>query len=90
MIICPTWWSMKYNSAQLALGLLTPETATLHVVAPGASAGGAGVEGGTPTTHFVTFAGQLTDSPAETMNRLQTTLNRNKPVEVRVYAIQTR
>jgi hypothetical protein len=85
-----TLWGMKYNADQVAVGLITPGAAGLHVVAPGAGAGGVGIEGSSPTRHFVTFAGGLTASAAETMNRLQTTLDLTRPVEVRLYAIQGR
>jgi len=70
------------------LGLATPETAALHVVAPGAGAGGVGIEGSPPAQHFVTFAGLLTASPAETMNHLQTTLNLQRPAVACIYSIQ--
>jgi hypothetical protein len=72
------------------LGLVTPETATLYVIAPGAGAGGVGVEGTPPALHFVTFAGLLTASPAVTMNRLQTTLDLNHAAGVRLYSLQAR
>jgi hypothetical protein len=85
-----TYWGLKYNAEKLALGLITPETASLHVVAPGAGAGGAGIEGSPPAQHFVTFGGMLTASPAETMNRLQTTLDLRHPIEVQLYRIQAR
>jgi hypothetical protein len=84
------YWGIKHNPEKLALGLVTPETATLYVVAPGAGAGGIGVEGSPPATHFVTFAGLLTAPPAETMNRLQSTLDLKRPAEVRTYSIQAR
>ena len=70
--------------------MVTPETATLHVIATGAGAGGVGVEGDLPALHFVTFAGLLTGSPADTMNRLQTTLDLKHPVEVRLHPVQAR
>ena len=40
--------------------------------------------------HFVTFAGRLETAPAETMNRLQTTLDLKHPVEIRLHALQAR
>ncbi len=84
------FWSMKHNPDRLALGLVTPETATLHVIAPGAGAGGVGMEGSPPARHFVTFGGLLTAPPAETMTRLQTTLDLNHPVEVQAHSLQSR
>jgi len=85
-----TYWGIKYNADRWALGLVTPETATLHVIAPGAGAGGVGVEGTPPAVHFVTFAGLLPAPPADTMNRLQATLDLNHPVAVRMHTIQAR
>ena len=85
-----TFWGMKYNSDKLAVGLITPSVAALHVVAPGAGAGGVGIEGSVPARHFVTFAGVLANSPADTMNRLQATLDLTRPVEVRLYSIQSK
>lgn len=81
-------WSMKFNPDRLALGICTPEVAARHVIAPGAGAGGVGIEASTPTNHFVTYAGILDAQPAEIMNRLQTTLDlRNQP-RVVVYAVE--
>ena len=84
-----TYWGLKSRADRLALGLITPETSALHVVAPGAGAGGVGIEGSPPAMHFVTFAGRLEEPPAQTMIRLQTTLDLKHPVEVRVWKIET-
>jgi hexosaminidase len=85
-----TYWGIKHNPDRLALGLVTPETASLYVIAPGAGAGGVGIEGSTPAQHFVTFAGLLTAPPAETMNRLQATLDLKRPAGVRLHKLQAR
>ena len=85
-----TYWGLKHNPDRLALGLVTPETATLHVVAPGAGAGGVGIESSAPALHFVTFAGVLNAPPAETMNRLQTTLDLKRPAGIRLHSVQAR
>jgi hypothetical protein len=85
-----TFWSIKHNADKLALGLITPGTAAFHHVAPGAGAGGVGIEGSPPALHFVTFAGVLEAAPAETMNRLQATLDLKRPVEVRLHPLQAR
>jgi hypothetical protein len=81
-------WGIKYNDSKLALGLVTPETAALHHVAPGAGAGGVGIENSPPAQHFVTFAGVLDTTPTETMTRLQTTLNLKRPVGIRLHSLQ--
>jgi len=83
-------WGIKFNAEKLALGLITPETAASHVIAPGAGAGGVGIESSPPAQHFVTFAGVLEAPPAETMNRLQSTLDLKRPVSVQLHALQSR
>ena len=85
-----TLWGLKYNADGLALGLITPGTRAFHHVAPGAGAGGVGIENSPPASHFVTFAGVLEGAPAETMDHLQTTLDLTRPVEVILYAPQNR
>jgi hypothetical protein len=85
-----TYWAVKYNAERLALGLVTPETAASYVIAPGAGAGGVGIENSPPVRHLVTYAGRLTAAAGETMDRLQGTLDLDHPIEVRLYAAQTR
>ena len=85
-----TWWSVKFNSAHLALGLITPETLARHRIGPGAGAGGVGIENSPPAQHFVTFGGVLEGSPADTMNRLKSTLDLDRPVSVSLHALQAR
>ncbi|MHB8969412.1 MAG: glycoside hydrolase family 20 zincin-like fold domain-containing protein [Pirellulaceae bacterium] len=73
-------WAIKFADDRLALGLATPETTARFVVAPGAGAGGVGIEGAPPVGHCVTFAGLLDAEPAITMERLRQTLDlRNQP-----------
>ena len=84
------YWGIKFNPQKVALGIATPETAAHHLVAPGAGAGGVGIEASAPSAHFVTFAGCLAAEPAETMRRLQQTLDfRNQPL-VTVGALEAR
>ncbi|MBM4088736.1 MAG: hypothetical protein FJ276_04805 [Planctomycetes bacterium] len=86
----PVHWAIKSNSLGLALGMTTPEVAAHYVVAPGAGAGGVGIENSPPACHFVTFAGLLTEDPHTTMTRLHQTLCfRNQP-EVVLYALEER
>ncbi len=83
-------WAIKFNEQELALGMTTPELDANFVVAPGAGAGGVGIEASPLAGHFITFAGQLEHEPAETMNRLQQTLDfKNQPVVI-LYALQER
>ena len=84
------FWGIKYNAEKIALGIATPEAAANHHVAPGAGAGGVGIEASAAAAHFVTFAGRLAAEPAETMRRLQQTLDfRNQPL-ITVGALEAR
>jgi len=81
-------WGIKFNDQKLGFGMATPETAATYCIAPGPGAGGVGIEGSIPTSHFVTYAGLLDDTPAATMNRLQETLDFRNPPEVVLYALE--
>jgi hypothetical protein len=63
--------------------------AAIHCVAPGSGAGGVGIENSPPAQHFVTFGGILVASPAETMNRLRSTLDLKRPASIQVHALQS-
>jgi hypothetical protein len=83
-------WAIKFNEQKLALGMTTPEAAANFGVGPGGMPGGVGIENSPAAAHFVTYAGLLEATPAETMSRLQQTLDfRNQP-EVIVHALQAR
>jgi hypothetical protein len=83
-------WSVKFVPGKLALGLATPEVAARHVIAPGGSAGGVGIEGGPPASHFVLYGGPLPGDPAALLARLAATLDfRNQPAVTR-HALQAR
>ena len=82
------YWGIKFNPDKLAVGLATPETAAFHHVAPGAGAGGVGIQDSPSSNHFVTYAGRLNATPADTMNRLCQTLNLKNPPSVIVHKIQ--
>ena len=79
------FWSIKFNPQLLALGLVTPDGATRHQLAPGSGAGGVGAS---PAGHVVTYAGLLQTTPADTMDRLQKTLSFRSPPEVVLHAIE--
>ena len=83
-------WGIKFNAEKLALGLTTPETAARHLVAPGAGAGGVGIESSPPAGHFVTFAGLLPAEPARVMRRLQQTLDFRNQAEIVLGAVEAR
>jgi len=83
-------WGVKFIPGKLALGMITPEVKALHVIAPGAGAGGVGIEGRATASHFVIYGGQLKGEPGDLMNRLQRTLDFRNPPEVTLYALQGR
>ena len=68
--------------------MVTPETAASFCIAPGSGAGGVGIEGSIPASHFVTFGGILQANPKATMTRLQQTLDFRNPPEVVLYAVE--
>ena len=84
------FWSVKFNDKGLALGLVTPEVAAYHHAAPGASAGGVGIERSRPASHFVTYGGMLDGEPAALMDRLRRSLDFRHPPDVTVHAVQKR
>jgi hypothetical protein len=81
-------WGIKWNDDRLALGMITPEVAARFVIAPGAGAGGVGIEGSPPASHFITFAGQLDAEPAVVMQRLTETLDLRQRPAVTLYAVE--
>jgi len=83
-------WAVKFNQEKLALGMTTPEVAASFVVAPGAGAGGVGIERSPPASHFVTFAGLLEAEPKEVMEQLRRTLDFKNQPEVILHALQAR
>jgi len=83
-------WSIKFNPQKLALGIATPEVAAYHHLAPGAGAGGVGIERSEPVGHFITYAGLLEDEPGPTMNRLRQTLDFKNQPQVIVHAVQAK
>jgi hypothetical protein len=85
-----THWGMKFLPDKWALAVLTPEVAVTHVIAPGAGAGGVGIEHGGNASHFVIYAGTLDGKPADLLNRLQRTLDFRTPPELTLHALQTR
>jgi len=81
-------WSVKFNEAGLALALLTPDRAASHRVAPGAGAGGVGIEASPAVGHFITYAGMLDDKPRAVMERLRQTLRFADRPNVTAHAVQ--
>jgi hypothetical protein len=81
---------VKFVPGKLALGLATPEVAARHVIAPGGTAGGVGIEDGPPASHFILYGGPLAGEPAALLARLAATLDfRNQPTVTR-HAVQAR
>lgn len=83
-------WGIKWNAQRLALGLVTPDAPARHVIAPGSGAGGLGIEASSPTSHFVTFGGQLDAEPRDTMERLRQTLSFRAPPRISIGPVQVR
>ncbi len=83
-------WGVKFLPDKWLLGMVTPEVATTHVIAPGGGAGGVGIERGGGASHFVIYAGALEGKPADLLNRLQRTLDFRNPPEITLHAIQAR
>jgi len=84
------YWGVKLIPGKLALGMITPDVKALHVIAPGAGAGGVGIEGRVTASHFVIYGGQLEGEPGDLMNRLQRTLDFRDPPEVTLHRMQAR
>ncbi|HOY58880.1 MAG TPA: glycoside hydrolase family 20 zincin-like fold domain-containing protein [Verrucomicrobiota bacterium] len=85
-----TLWGVKFNADKVALGLITPGTPAIHHVAPGAGAGGVGIENSMPAQHFVTYAGLIEGTPAQAMDRLESALDLKQPISVILHALQAR
>ena len=81
-------WSAKFLPGRMALAMVTPEVATQHVIAPGSGAGGVGIEGGPPASHFIIYGGALEGEPAALVKRLQQTLDFRSQPEVSVFGVQ--
>jgi hypothetical protein len=67
-------WAAKYVENRWMMAMLSPDVPTRLVIAPGAGAGGIGIEGGPAACHFVTWAGRLQGRPADHLERLRWTL----------------
>jgi hypothetical protein len=91
-------WGAKFHpEGGAALALITPEVDANHRIAPGAGAGGVGIEGSPPARHFVTWAGAF---PAEggdaaarlraKLDRLRASLDSSRPPRVTVFAPERR
>ncbi len=79
---------VKFLREGLALGLVSPDQRGSFCIAPGADAGGVGIENSPPISHFVTFGGHLTGEPKTRMESLRQTLALGDQPEVVLYAVQ--
>jgi hypothetical protein len=84
------FWAVKYNTQGLALGMVTPDGPARFVIAPGAGAGGVGIENSTPTAHFVTYGSVLPREPKSLMDGLRDTLDFRTPPSITLGAVQAR
>jgi hypothetical protein len=84
-------WAAKYLSRKWVMAMVAPEALLTMVVAPGAGAGGVGVEGQELAGHIISYAGAMEeDTPADLMNGLARGLDFRNPPEVTMYAPQKR
>jgi hypothetical protein len=83
-------WGVKFIPDKLALGVVTPEVGASHVIAPGAGAGGVGIEGGPLASHFIIYGGTLDKKPGELMAQLRQTLDFGNPPGVTLHAVQAK
>jgi len=83
-----TQWAVKFNRKGLVLGLVAPEAPASFVVAPGAGAGGVGIESSPPISHFVTYGGSCLDEPKQLMEGLRQTLAFRDQPETVLYALE--
>ena len=81
-------WSAKCQPDGLLLALLTPDVKAYHVVAPGAGAGGVGIERSPPATHFITYGGLASGDPKELLDTLRQTLSLREQAETTLYGIE--
>jgi hypothetical protein len=83
-------WAVKFHRPGLALGLISPDRPASFCVAPGAGAGGVGIENSPPIGRFVTFGGYLTEPPQTRLENLRQTLAFSDQPQVVWYAVQRR
>ena len=76
-------WSAKFRAGGRAIALLTPDEPTRHLVGPGGTWGGVGIEGGSPALHFAVWGGKAPDDPSRTFDRLAATLRLAPGAEAR-------
>jgi hexosaminidase len=81
-------WAVKYHRPGLALGLVSPDQAGSFCLAPGAGAGGVGIENSPPISHFITFGGCLDEPPQTRLENLRQTLAFGNQPQVVLYAVQ--
>ncbi|MHB1000145.1 MAG: beta-N-acetylhexosaminidase [Armatimonadota bacterium] len=75
-----TYWSAKYVPDGVLLALVTPEVQARHASGPGGGMGGVMLEGGPASAHFVIYGSKCPGSVAETLNKVQASLDlRNQP-----------
>jgi len=83
-------WAVKFHRPGLALGLVSPDQPGSFCIAPGAGAGGVGIENSPPIGRLVTFGGWLTEEPQTRMESLRQTLAFGDQPQVVLYAVQQR
>lgn len=82
-----TYWGIKFNDKSV-LGSITPEAPTLHCIAPGAGAGGVGIESSPLASHFITLAGKNPGDPGAVVEQLRQSLTFRTQPKVVLHAVQ--
>jgi hypothetical protein len=84
-----TYWGLKFNDTTV-LASITPEAPTLHCIAPGAGAGGVGIESSPPASHFITLAGKNPGDPGAVVEQLRQSLAFRAQPKVALHGVQQR
>ncbi len=84
------YWGAKVRADGLVLANITPSQKTVHMTGPGGGWGGVGIESSPATSHFVTFADQVTGDPMPVLNVIQQTLDLRVQPRLWVGKVETR
>ena len=77
------FWSAKYLKEGPILAAITPEDKAEHGIGPGGGDGGIGVGG---VAHFVIYGGLCPQSPKDTLDKVQASLNYRAQPRITLYS----
>jgi hypothetical protein len=83
-------WGVKFNAQGVTLGMVAPDGPVRFVIAPGAGAGGVGIENSPPAAHFATYGGVVSGEPKAVMEGLRSTLDFRMPPAITLGTLQAR